>query len=53
MKPAGGFTIVQIMLALLVVGIVLWAAVNAVIDKRCENDSAGTLCAKRATARAK
>lgn len=53
MKPAGGFTIVQIMLALLAIGVVLWAVVNAAIDRRCADDPAGTLCAKRAAARTK
>ncbi|HJW56410.1 MAG TPA: hypothetical protein VJ577_14165 [Burkholderiaceae bacterium] len=47
MKRSGGFTIIQVMVILLVVGIVVWAAANALIDQRCRDDPAATLCASR------
>lgn len=50
MKRGDGFTIIQVMVILLVVGIVLWAAAKALIDRRCSDDPAAALCASRRAA---
>ncbi|HYD59854.1 MAG TPA: type II secretion system protein [Noviherbaspirillum sp.] len=42
-----GWTIVQIMTALLIAGIVAAIAVEVVIDMRCEADPARSICAGR------
>lgn len=42
-----GFTIVQLMLVLLIVGIVVKVAVDLLIDKRCKSNPAIQLCANR------
>lgn len=47
MKQANGFTIVQLMAVLLVLGIVGWFAVELIIDKRCEADPSKELCVDR------
>lgn len=51
MKRARGLTIVQLMLVLLVLGIVGWFAVDAIIEKRCEDHPAKPLCADRKAAK--
>ncbi|WP_158590482.1 hypothetical protein [Noviherbaspirillum cavernae] len=50
MKQAKGFTIVQTMVILFVAGIIGWFAVDAIIDKRCETEPSGAMCADRAPA---
>lgn len=47
MRQARGFTIVQLMTVLLVLGIVGWFAVELIIDKRCEAGASKELCADR------
>ena len=47
MKKQGGLTIVQLMVVLFIAGIVGWFVVDYLIDKRCEADPAGSLCAER------
>lgn len=42
-----GWTIVQTMVALLIAGIVVYLAVEIVIDKRCEEDPTRSICADR------
>jgi Tfp pilus assembly protein PilW len=42
-----GLTIVQLMAALFMLGIVLWAAVNLFADSRCETAPSEGLCANR------
>lgn len=48
MKRDGGFTIIQIMVVLFIAGIVVWAATETIIDKRCEDNPSAALCASRA-----
>lgn len=50
MQRADGFTIVQIMVALLIAGILAWAVTEAIIDKRCAGDTSAALCAGRGKA---
>jgi hypothetical protein len=47
MHAERGWTIVQIMTALLVAGIAAAVAVEVVIDMRCEADPARSICANR------
>lgn len=47
MKSAGGFTIIQTMILLLVLGIVGWAVTNVVIDMQCKEDTTKSICANR------
>ncbi len=49
MHASRGWTIVQIMTALLVAGIVAAVAVEVVIDLRCEADPARQICAGRSS----
>lgn len=51
MSRTRGYTIVQIMVLLLLLGIVLWASVNALIGWRCRDDPAAALCKDRAAAK--
>ncbi|WP_156396397.1 hypothetical protein [Noviherbaspirillum sp. Root189] len=42
-----GWTIIQTMIVLLILGIVGTIAVRAIIDMRCEEDATRSICAKR------
>lgn len=50
MKRSGGFTIIQVMVILLVVGIAIWAVTEALIERRCADDPAAALCANKSKA---
>jgi Tfp pilus assembly protein PilW len=50
MTACRGLTIIQLMAALFVLGIVLWAAVNLFVDSRCESQPSASLCAGRSGA---
>ena len=50
LQNADGWTIVQIMVALLIAGAVAAVAVEIIIDKRCEADPARSICADRSSA---
>jgi Tfp pilus assembly protein PilE len=47
MKREKGLTIVQLMLVLLIAGVVGHFVVEYVIEKRCENNQASSLCEGR------
>jgi hypothetical protein len=51
MRQVRGFTIVQLMTVLLVLGIAGWFAVEFIIDKRCDANPSKELCADRKTAK--
>lgn len=47
MKRSAGWTIVQVMLAVLVAGLFLAFATEYLIERRCAQDPAREMCAKR------
>lgn len=53
MIRAKGFTIVQLMVVLLVLGIVGWFVVDAIIEKRCEENPTKELCVGRKAAKSR
>ena len=53
MRQASGFTIVQLMTVLLVLGIAGWFIVEFIIDKRCEANPSKELCVDRRDAKSK
>lgn len=51
MRRAGGFTIVQIMVLVGVLGLVIFFASNKLIDMRCKEDPAKQMCKDRSAKR--